>query len=83
MKGQSNERLFGTGSYCSSRKCLPRNLWIGDEVYQAPGNEVFLGALLGFLWGIGGIMFGISAGYIGITLTCDIVIASASTIKKA
>ncbi|MEM9227440.1 MAG: L-rhamnose/proton symporter RhaT [Verrucomicrobiota bacterium] len=43
---------------------------------QAPQNEVFIGALLGFLWGIGGIMFGVSVGYIGMSLTYGIVMGS-------
>jgi L-rhamnose-H+ transport protein len=40
---------------------------------DAPMNEVTAGATMGFLWGIGGIMFGVSVGYIGVSLTYGIV----------
>jgi L-rhamnose-H+ transport protein len=40
---------------------------------NAPMNEVAAGATMGFLWGIGGIMFGVSVGYIGVSLTYGIV----------
>lgn len=42
-------------------------------IANAPMNEVIAGATMGFLWGIGGIMFGISVGYIGMSLTYGIV----------
>jgi L-rhamnose-H+ transport protein len=45
---------------------------------QAPANEITEGALLGFLWGIGGIMFGVSVGYIGMSLTYGIVMGLCS-----
>lgn len=45
---------------------------------QAPPNEIAAGALLGFLWGIGGIMFGVSVGYIGMSLTYGIVMGLCS-----
>jgi len=44
----------------------------------APTNELVTGSLLGFLWGIGGIMFGISVGYVGMSLTYGIVMGSCS-----
>ncbi len=42
-------------------------------ISEAPVNEVIAGATMGFLWGIGGIMFGVSVGYIGMSLTYGIV----------
>lgn len=45
---------------------------------QAPADEVLLGASLGFLWGIGGIMFGVSVGKIGMSLTYGIVMGLCS-----
>jgi len=42
-------------------------------ISQSPANEIIGGATMGFLWGIGGIMFGISVGYIGMSLTYGIV----------
>jgi L-rhamnose-proton symport protein RhaT len=45
---------------------------------DAPTNELVAGSLLGFLWGIGGIMFGVSVGYIGMSLTYGIVMGLCS-----
>ncbi|VGO21730.1 L-rhamnose/proton symporter RhaT [Pontiella sulfatireligans] len=42
-------------------------------ISKASMTEVAAGATMGFLWGIGGIMFGISVGYIGMSLTYGIV----------
>jgi L-rhamnose-H+ transport protein len=42
-------------------------------ISDASTTEVLAGATMGFLWGIGGIMFGISVGYIGMSLTYGIV----------
>ncbi|MCK5174433.1 MAG: rhamnose/proton symporter RhaT [Planctomycetes bacterium] len=47
---------------------------------NAPTNELITGSLLGFLWGIGGIMFGISVGYIGMSLTYGIVMGLCSIV---
>ena len=47
---------------------------------QAPTNELIAGSLLGFLWGIGGIMFGVSVGYIGMSLTYGIVMGLCSIV---
>lgn len=47
-------------------------------IAQAPANELIAGSLLGFLWGIGGIMFGVSVGYIGVSLTYGIVMGLCS-----
>lgn len=45
---------------------------------KAPMNELMAGAGLGFVWGIGGIMFGVSVGYIGMSLTYGIVMGLCS-----
>ena len=42
-------------------------------IAASPSNEIIKGAAMGFLWGIGGIMFGISVGYVGVSLTYGIV----------
>jgi len=47
-------------------------------ISNAPANELLTASLLGFLWGIGGIMFGISVGYIGMSLTYGIVMGLCS-----
>ena len=49
-----------------------------SAIAASPGNELIAGSLLGFLWGIGGIMFGVSVGYIGVSLTYGIVMGSAA-----
>ncbi len=54
------------------------NLW--QVITAAPANELLIGSLLGFLWGIGGIMFGKSVGYIGMSLTYGIVMGLTSII---
>lgn len=51
---------------------------LGSVIAQAPANEIMTGGLLGFLWGIGGIMFGVSVGYIGVSLTYGIVMGLCS-----
>lgn len=48
-------------------------------IANAPKNAVFLAMLFGFLWGIGGIMFGKSIPYIGISLTYGIVMGLAAS----
>ncbi|WP_020568208.1 L-rhamnose/proton symporter RhaT [Neolewinella persica] len=47
---------------------------------QAPSNAIMLGMLFGFLWGIGGIMFGKSIPFIGISLTYGIVMGVCSAV---
>jgi L-rhamnose-H+ transport protein len=47
-------------------------------IAQAPAKELLAGSLLGFFWGIGGIMFGVSVGYIGMSLTYGIVMGLCS-----
>jgi L-rhamnose-H+ transport protein len=47
---------------------------------NAPVNAVVLAMLFGFLWGIGGILFGVSIPYIGISLTYGIVMGLASSV---
>jgi L-rhamnose-H+ transport protein len=49
-------------------------------IFSAPASAVFLAMLFGFLWGIGGIMFGVSIPYIGISLTYGIVMGLASSV---
>ena len=42
----------------------------------SPSAAIWGGILFGFLWGIGGIMFGISVPYIGMALTYGIVFSN-------
>lgn len=45
---------------------------------QSTGEAMLRGALFGFLWGIGGIMFGVSVRYVGVSLTYGIVMGLAA-----
>lgn len=49
-------------------------------ISSAPDAAVIKGMLFGFLWGIGGIMFGVSVNYIGVSLTYGIVMGLASAV---
>lgn len=49
-------------------------------ISQAPTQAIIIGMLFGFLWGIGGIMFGKSIPYIGISLTYGIVMGVCSAV---
>lgn len=51
---------------------------LASVISQAPADQLASGAVLGFLWGIGGIMFGVSVGYIGMSLTYGIVMGLCS-----
>lgn len=53
---------------------------LGGAVARAGGGPVMLGALFGFLWGVGGILFGLSVSYVGISLTYGIVMGLAGSI---
>ena len=54
---------------------------IGD-VFSDPIAEqaAYIAIMFGFLWGIGGIMFGVSVPYIGLSLTMGIVMGIAGTL---
>lgn len=56
---------------------VPRLL---DIILSSPINAIALTMLFGFLWGIGGILFGVSIPYIGISLTYGIVMGLASSV---
>jgi L-rhamnose-H+ transport protein len=51
-----------------------------QAIVSAPSTAIVKAMLFGFLWGIGGIMFGISVGYIGVSLTYGIVMGLASAV---
>lgn len=51
-----------------------------EIISNAPVSSVFIAMFFGFLWGIGGIMFGVSIPYIGISLTYGIVMGLASSV---
>jgi L-rhamnose-H+ transport protein len=46
---------------------------------NAPMSAIYMGAFFGFLWGIGGIMFGVSVQHIGLSLTMGIVMGLAAS----
>ena len=49
-------------------------------IMNSPTNAIALAMLFGFLWGIGGILFGVSIPYVGISLTYGIVMGLASSV---
>jgi L-rhamnose-H+ transport protein len=51
---------------------------LSDVLRDAPREALGQGALFGFLWGIGGIMFGVSVRYVGMSLTYGIVMGLAA-----
>jgi L-rhamnose-H+ transport protein len=51
---------------------------LAGVIAQAPADELIAGSLLGFVWGVGGIMFGVSVGYIGVSLTYGVVMGLCS-----
>ncbi len=51
-----------------------------DIIKAMSGKVLFLAMIFGFLWGIGGIMFGKSVPYIGMSLTYGIVMGLASAV---
>ncbi|WP_372775185.1 L-rhamnose/proton symporter RhaT [Mangrovibacterium sp.] len=51
-----------------------------EAIANAPAEAILVGMLFGFLWGIGGIMFGKSIPYIGISLTYGIVMGVCSAV---
>lgn len=48
-------------------------------IAAAPADAISMAMLFGFLWGIGGIMFGVSVPYIGLSLTMGIVMGLAAS----
>lgn len=54
------------------------DLW--GSIAGAPRGAVALGAFFGFLWGIGGILFGLGVSHIGMSLTYGIVMGLAGSI---
>lgn len=51
-----------------------------DVISSSPASAIGLAMLFGFLWGIGGILFGKSIPFIGISLTYGIVMGLASSV---
>ena len=50
-----------------------------EIISNSPNDAIYLAMLFGFLWGIGGIMFGVSVPYIGLSLTMGIVMGLAGS----
>ena len=50
-----------------------------DIIASSPRDAIYSAMLYGFLWGIGGIMFGVSVPYIGLSLTMGIVMGLAGS----
>ena len=50
-----------------------------EIISNSPSDAIYTAMLYGFLWGIGGIMFGVSVPYIGLSLTMGIVMGLAGS----
>jgi L-rhamnose-H+ transport protein len=50
------------------------------SISAAPSAAVWGGMLFGFLWGVGGIMFGVSVSYVGVSITYGIVMGLAASV---
>ena len=50
-----------------------------DIIASSPKDAIYSAMLYGFLWGIGGLMFGVSVPYIGLSLTMGIVMGLAGS----
>jgi L-rhamnose-H+ transport protein len=50
------------------------------SIQATASKTLWMAALFGFLWGIGGIMFGISVNYIGVSITYGVVMGLASSL---
>ncbi|MFI3322633.1 MAG: L-rhamnose/proton symporter RhaT [Rikenellaceae bacterium] len=48
-----------------------------DAIFAADSAVLFKSTLLGFLWGIGGILFGVSVNYVGVSITNGVVMGLA------
>lgn len=48
-----------------------------DAIFTTDGGTLFSAILLGFLWGIGGILFGVSVNYVGVSITNGVVMGLA------
>ena len=51
-----------------------------EIILSSPIESIQMAMLYGFLWGIGGIMFGVSVPYIGLSLTMGIVMGLAGSV---
>jgi L-rhamnose-H+ transport protein len=51
-----------------------------EIILSSPTESIQMAMLYGFLWGIGGIMFGVSVPYIGLSLTMGIVMGLAGSV---
>jgi L-rhamnose-H+ transport protein len=49
-------------------------------IAAAPSSALWMAALFGFLWGVGGILFGLSVTYVGMSLTYGIVMGLAGSV---
>lgn len=54
------------------------DLW--NSICGAPHAALWSGAAFGFLWGVGGILFGLSVAYVGMSLTYGIVMGLAAAV---
>jgi L-rhamnose-H+ transport protein len=54
------------------------DLW--QSISLAPSDAIYKGVLFGFIWGIGGVLFGLSVKYVGVSLTYGVVMGTTGAI---
>ncbi len=54
------------------------DLW--QSISLAPSDAIYKGVLFGFIWGIGGVLFGLSVQYVGVSLTYGVVMGTTGAI---
>ena len=70
---------FGCNDFISNDMGNCSNPRSFEIISNSPNDAIYLAMLFGFLWGIGGIMFGVSVPYIGLSLTMGIVMGLAGS----
>lgn len=67
--------------------CLVPSIWAlivvpepFKSIITAPSDAIVRGIIFGFIWGIGGVLFGLSIKYVGVSLTYGIVMGTTGTI---
>ena len=53
---------------------------LSGAIFSTPSDVLFRAALFGFLWGVGGILFGLSVESVGMSITYGIVMGLAASI---
>ena len=83
IKGWSWESYWIVGGLCSWLIAPPVAAYLtiphfGDIISQTDGNTLFWTYLMGLLWGIGGLTYGLGVRYLGVSLGSSIILGLCS-----